>query len=118
HCPRSSLVRPHVSWSTATASTGISVLSLHDALPICSARARRQGARRGGEGPARPGRDRRAEGAREARVVAEGVGRPGCRAPRGGDRKSTRLNSSHDQISHAVFGLKKKRAGGVDDLAG
>ena len=24
------------------------------------------------------------------------------------DRKSTRLNSSHDQISYAVFGLKKK----------
>src|SRR5206468_8376896 len=28
------------------------------------------------------------------------------RAPR--DRKSTRLNSSHDQISYAVFCLKKK----------
>src|SRR5206468_7436646 len=26
-----------------------------------------------------------------------------------GDRKSTRLNSSHDQISYAVFCLKKKR---------
>src|SRR5206468_11297378 len=25
------------------------------------------------------------------------------------DRKSTRLNSSHDQISHAVFCLKKKK---------
>src|SRR5206468_8221333 len=25
------------------------------------------------------------------------------------DRKSTRLNSSHDQISYAVFCLKKKR---------
>src|SRR2546428_9829188 len=36
-----------------------------------------------------------------------GVGR----APlsRGGDRKSTRLNSSHDQISYAVFCLKKKK---------
>src|SRR2546428_6261929 len=33
----------------------------------------------------------------------------------GGDRKSTRLNSSHDQISYAVFCLKKKNAtdGGV-----
>src|SRR2546428_9034290 len=29
------------------------------------------------------------------------------RAP--GDRKSTRLNSSHDQISYAVFCLKKKK---------
>src|SRR3989440_5648647 len=28
----------------------------------------------------------------------------------GGDRKSTRLNSSHDQISYAVFCLKKKKA--------
>src|SRR2546430_6107576 len=27
---------------------------------------------------------------------------------RGGDRKSTRLNSSHSQISYAVFCLKKK----------
>src|SRR2546430_7133932 len=30
------------------------------------------------------------------------------RAPRGRDRKSTRLNSSHSQISYAVFCLKKK----------
>src|SRR2546427_5915944 len=29
---------------------------------------------------------------------------PGC-----GDRKSTRLNSSHSQISYAVFCLKKKK---------
>src|SRR2546427_5279163 len=28
---------------------------------------------------------------------------------RGSDRKSTRLNSSHSQISYAVFCLKKKR---------
>src|SRR2546421_9069262 len=28
-----------------------------------------------------------------------------------GDRKSTRLNSSHDQISYAVFCLKKKKIG-------
>src|SRR2546430_8660606 len=27
-----------------------------------------------------------------------------------GDRKSTRLNSSHSQISYAVFCLKKKKA--------
>src|SRR5690606_20236678 len=31
---------------------------------------------------------------------------PSCRAP-GGDRKSTRLNSSHVKISYAVFCLKK-----------
>src|SRR2546421_5249538 len=29
--------------------------------------------------------------------------------PLPGDRKSTRLNSSHDQISYAVFCLKKKK---------
>src|SRR2546421_7648275 len=32
-----------------------------------------------------------------------------ARARRPGDRKSTRLNSSHDQISYAVFCLKKKK---------
>src|SRR2546427_5670139 len=31
------------------------------------------------------------------------------REDRGGDRKSTRLNSSHSQISYAVFCLKKKK---------
>src|SRR2546421_4615172 len=30
---------------------------------------------------------------------------------RNSDRKSTRLNSSHDQISYAVFCLKKKKSG-------
>src|SRR2546428_1858095 len=36
----------------------------------------------------------------------------GCEVPAvavTGDRKSTRLNSSHDQISYAVFCLKKKK---------
>src|SRR5258708_13261960 len=43
-----------------------------------------------------------------------GVVREGCLDPRGilgrpqGDRKSTRLNSSHQIISYAVFCLKKK----------
>src|SRR2546421_10185864 len=32
-----------------------------------------------------------------------------------GDRKSTRLNSSHDQISYAVFCLKKKKQGTRQD---
>src|SRR3989440_1867937 len=31
------------------------------------------------------------------------------------DRKSTRLNSSHDQISYAVFCLKKKKKAQVTD---
>src|SRR2546430_8279807 len=34
---------------------------------------------------------------------------PGIAARPGGDRKSTRLNSSHSQISYAVFCLKKKK---------
>ena len=33
--------------------------------------------------------------------------------PRFGDRKSTRLNSSHDQISYAVFCLKTKNRGNL-----
>src|SRR5215216_90356 len=36
------------------------------------------------------------------------VAAPRPRAPAGGDRKSTRLNSSHQIISYAVFCLKKK----------
>src|SRR5688572_31819582 len=34
------------------------------------------------------------------------------------DRKSTRLNSSHSQISYAVFCLKKKRDGNAGTAAG
>src|SRR6516165_11795583 len=34
---------------------------------------------------------------------------PGTAPARGPDRKSTRLNSSHSQISYAVFCLKKKK---------
>src|SRR2546427_6009373 len=34
---------------------------------------------------------------------------PAHRWPPHGDRKSTRLNSSHSQISYAVFCLKKKK---------
>src|SRR2546427_9312887 len=33
---------------------------------------------------------------------------------KGGDRKSTRLNSSHSQISYAVFCLKKKKIANVE----
>src|SRR3712207_8205865 len=48
--------------------------------------------------------DRRRLGSR--RLSAEGQG---ARASQGGrDRKSTRLNSSHANISYAVFCLKKK----------
>src|SRR3712207_7892408 len=40
-------------------------------------------------------------------LVLRGATRP-ARADRGEDRKSTRLNSSHANISYAVFCLKKK----------
>src|SRR5260221_8089464 len=50
---------------------------------------------------------------RRAAARAAAGGRPGHahsgRARRSGDRKSTRLNSSHTVISYAVFCLKKKK---------
>src|SRR5206468_10163918 len=48
---------------------------------------------------------RRADGALAARSVARARRRSRARR----DRKSTRLNSSHDQTSYAVFCLKKKK---------
>src|SRR5258708_14508698 len=39
-----------------------------------------------------------------------GRGGPGRGPQDGGDRKSTRLNSSHQIISYAVFCLKKKKS--------
>src|SRR3712207_8326446 len=74
-----------------TATTEIYTLSLHDALPICVHRGL-PGARE------RAGHD----GARRVRLVHED-------AARVQDRKSTRLNSSHANISYAVFCLKKKK---------
>src|SRR2546428_5384322 len=41
--------------------------------------------------------------------LKEGIGSPLKNAKQTQDRKSTRLNSSHDQISYAVFCLKKKK---------
>src|SRR5438874_7165700 len=64
-----------------TATTEIYTLSLHDALPICHPDAVPRDLR--GARPRRP----------PARI----------------DRKSTRLNSSHVEISYAVFCLKKKK---------
>src|SRR2546430_6891761 len=50
--------------------------------------------------------------ARGAGRAGRGVGAAtqGHRAAGAQDRKSTRLNSSHSQISYAVFCLKKKRS--------
>src|SRR3989337_3655063 len=63
-----------------TATTEIYTLSLHDALPISPWRRRRL---------------------QRLQHVHPGGG------PDQGDRKSTRLNSSHGSISYAVFCLKK-----------
>src|SRR3989442_10470295 len=69
-----------------TATTEIYTLSLHDALPISE----------GEKAPA--GHHHRIQpGAARRRAVCGD-----------GDRKSTRLNSSHVRISYAVFCLKKK----------
>src|SRR3712207_8547520 len=89
-----------------TATTEIYTLSLHDALPISDS---------DGDGfallrmrPAHtyhPGMGQGVVGLR-SRVPA----RAGSAQKRAGsrDRKSTRLNSSHANISYAVFCLKKK----------
>src|SRR2546427_2716090 len=59
--------------------------------------------------------NRRAGGASVRGRVPHAVARPNGAAKRLGgirparDRKSTRLNSSHSQISYAVFCLKKKK---------
>src|SRR2546427_13279394 len=78
-----------------TATTEIYTLSLHDALPIFTINFKKQ-----------------TDGAATALLSHNGsintifMSDPGLP---GGDRKSTRLNSSHSQISYAVFCLKKKK---------
>src|SRR5205085_12025598 len=69
----------------------------------CVARDRERWTRQGAG--AGPDRRRRALGRARRRP-----GRVGALGPlRREDRKSTRLNSSHSQISYAVFCLKKKK---------
>src|SRR2546430_10219034 len=80
-----------------TATTEIYTLSLHDALPIYGASliccARSCG-------------DLSAD--QTISCDSAGLSR-NCVRLRHSDRKSTRLNSSHSQISYAVFCLKKKK---------
>src|SRR2546427_1644959 len=76
------------------------------------------GARRARAGGGTHGPARRSGGGR-GRDRAAGAGAPGggAGAPQeGGDRKSTRLNSSHSQISYAVFCLKKKKISQMKSL--
>src|SRR2546422_4192691 len=73
-----------------TATTEIYTLSLHDALPIFLVEL--------------VGREPHEQDLVQARAVADDTA---------GDRKSTRLNSSHGYISYAVFCLKKKKSSQV-----
>src|SRR3712207_7058236 len=91
-----------------TATTEIYTLSLHDALPIFVDRRRADEA--GGElrGDVEddqrdqdPARRLGGEVGDEEELLAPVAGRQ--------DRKSTRLNSSHANISYAAFCLKKKK---------
>src|SRR3712207_8668890 len=83
-----------------TATTEIYTLSLHDALPISAQRRVRRPA-------ARRRQDPRAQGDHQQGRPARRRGVAGHEAAQ--DRKSTRLNSSHANISYAVFCLKKKK---------
>src|SRR2546430_10416250 len=65
------------------------------------------GLRREGGGPARQHERRADQETGEAREEADSARHD--REPPERDRKSTRLNSSHSQISYAVFCLKKKK---------
>src|SRR3712207_7036291 len=91
-----------------TATTEIYTLSLHDALPICPARPQAsQGLADASVDRVRGPRFRVPHG-RDRLLGVPGRRRP-LRVHGGGeDRKSTRLNSSHANISYAVFCLKKK----------
>src|SRR2546427_11368952 len=79
-----------------TATTEIYTLSLHDALPISPPRPRCH------ELLVKQAADRLHVTCIPARLSI-------LTRPLNGDRKSTRLNSSHSQISYAVFCLKKKK---------
>src|SRR2546430_13634754 len=89
-----------------TATTEIYTLSLHDALPIFHGRGRQAA-------PAGPCRLRASTSRRSGSTAwtradrRMPAARHSCRPLI--DRKSTRLNSSHSQISYAVFCLKKKK---------
>src|SRR3712207_7932332 len=94
-----------------TATTEIYTLSLHDALPIYArgqpvlGEEGLQRLRQGGDvGDLAVAQDAGAKG-------GDGAALERHRTVGGdlGDRKSTRLNSSHANISYAVFCLKKKK---------
>src|SRR3712207_9578073 len=79
-----------------TATTEIYTLSLHDALPISTSPL---------ETTASHTADQTSSSLRLASMTRHRAGS----AATSEDRKSTRLNSSHANISYAVFCLKKKK---------
>src|SRR3712207_8306867 len=83
-----------------TAPTEIYPLSLHDALPIFRAQCYPKQLNEPPKPP--PACSRPPPG---ATAPQSATAPPGSSTP---DRKSTRLNSSHANISYAVFCLKKK----------
>src|SRR2546430_6613059 len=80
-----------------TATTEIYTLSLHDALPISDTVILSLIKEELAKPEAQQG------------AVFDGFPRTAPQAELVEDRKSTRLNSSHSQISYAVFCLKKKK---------
>src|SRR3712207_9370837 len=89
-----------------TATTEIYTLSLHDALPISAPTT----------GPvpgtrlSTPSGSPASSAASNSRYATSGVSSLGLSTTvHPADRKSTRLNSSHANISYAVFCLKKKK---------
>src|SRR5689334_24191973 len=86
-----------------TATTEIYTLSLHDALPISNLGGRTPLLHRRAARPSHPSRS--IDNAQKLVGCYRRLRRAGCLP---GDRKSTRLNSSHSSISYAVFCLKKK----------
>src|SRR5690349_22002017 len=90
-------------FSTDTTTTAIYTLSLHDALPIFTYGLREEAMVRGVD--IVTGERMRFKALRENAAPLEIV----LNLPGRQDRKSTRLNSSHVEISYAVFCLKKKK---------
>src|SRR3712207_9400194 len=89
------LLLRHLFFFNDTATTEIYTLSLHDALPIYAGAMENAGAITFTE--TYVFRSKVTDAIKERRVVTIL------------DRKSTRLNSSHANISYAVFCLKKKK---------
>src|SRR5206468_8143355 len=100
----------------APATTEIHTLSLHDALPIFQAKTGSLGGVKALSGYATTGKGEDIAFS----ILSNNLNVAGKRVndtidslveaivTDHSDRKSTRLNSSHDQISYAVFCLKKK----------